>query len=398
MSLFRRRQSPSPGPAILFLLDRTGTDDAVRDAIQLADAVRAAGWRAHAAGGDGRMDRELRTGTSAQAGLRLDPPGPWRRSRAARALTAFVRRERIDVVHALTAPMAELAVLAAGGHPAALVTTIGDDEATLTPAVLEASARIVVRSEFAAETVTQVPGLEAAKLRLVRPWIDTARFDPDAVRGHRVAALAERLAIPAGPRIIVVPDCLATDRGHEVVIAAVRRLVTQDFILLFLGGAEPAGDAMGLLHRDLAAAGLDDRARFGRLDDDLPAALTLGDLVLYPPTRAPGSTRLIAAAQAMGRPVIVSASGALAETLMPAATGWLVPPDDPAAIAEAVDRAFSLPTATRERVARRARAFAVERFAAATGIGRQIDVYRELLRRDTDPPGVAAAPATTADA
>ena len=76
--------------------------------------------------------------------------------------------------------------------------------------------------------------------------------------------------------------------------------------------------------------------RFAGDVDDLPAALSLADVVVLPATRPDPSGVLAAAAQAMGKPVIVTNQGALAESVMPAATGWLVPPDDPGELARAM--------------------------------------------------------------
>jgi glycosyltransferase involved in cell wall biosynthesis len=65
---------------------------------------------------------------------------------------------------------------------------------------------------------------------------------------------------------------------------------------------------------------------------------------------------------------------------MPAATGWLVPPDDSAELARAIDLAFSLGDEVRERLAARARAFVVDQFGMDAMCARTVEVYRELLR------------------
>ncbi len=45
---------------------------------------------------------------------------------------------------------------------------------------------------------------------------------------------------------------------------------------------------------------------------------------------------------AAGLPVVASAAGGLPELVIPGVTGWLVPPDDPAALAAALDAAARL--------------------------------------------------------
>ena len=392
MSLFRRRVALPHGPGVLFLLPSAEDGEATREALEVIGAISRAGWRAVVGGADGSAALKVAALGVPHRRLDMDRRGPWRRARAARRLAAMVRRDAIDVVHATTPAATDLAVTAVRGSRCAIVATIRSADALPDPETLHGVARIIVPSEVMADAVARQSGADAGRLRLVRPWIDPAQLDPDAVRGHRVAALAERWAIPAGPRIVAVPDSLALDRGHLPVIAALQAVQQQDFILLVLTELAPGHAALRQLEDDLAAAGLAERARFGRRDDDLPAALALVDLVLYAPQEAPSSTRLIAAAQAMGRPVVVSASGALGEALMPSVSGWLVPPDDVPEIARAVDLAFSLSAETRDRVARRARAFAVQRFAAATEIERQLEVYRELVDKAAPVRGEACVP------
>jgi glycosyltransferase involved in cell wall biosynthesis len=89
--------------------------------------------------------------------------------------------------------------------------------------------------------------------------------------------------------------------------------------------------------------------------------------------------RLAVAAQAMGKPVIASDVGGLGETLMPAATGWLVEPDDPAALANALDLALAMPEEARARLAVRARRFVTRNFSLEQMNEATLRVYRELL-------------------
>jgi glycosyltransferase involved in cell wall biosynthesis len=134
-------------------------------------------------------------------------------------------------------------------------------------------------------------------------------------------------------------------------------------------------------------SGLGDRVRFGGDTDDLPAALSLADVVVIPATRPDPSGILAAAAQAMGKPVIVANRGALAEAVMPAATGWLVPPDDPDELARALELALSLDEETRGRLASRARAFVRAEFGLETMCDRTLAVYRELIAPVVAPAG-----------
>ena len=137
---------------------------------------------------------------------------------------------------------------------------------------------------------------------------------------------------------------------------------------------------MARLTAALRSAGLTDRARFASGVTDVAALLALVDVLLVPAVRPRAAMPLAAAAQAMGKPVIVTATGALPELVMPAVTGWLLPADDPGEIAWALNLALKMGDDVRDRVARRAREFALTAFAAPAVLEQQLELYGDLLR------------------
>ena len=83
----------------------------------------------------------------------------------------------------------------------------------------------------------------------------------------------------------------------------------------------------------------------------------------------------------MGKPVIATNHGAAPEIIIHGQTGWLVPPNDPAALAEALERSLALSQDEMASIANRAinrvqQHFSVERMCEET-----IQVYQELLTR-----------------
>jgi glycosyltransferase involved in cell wall biosynthesis len=246
-------------------------------------------------------------------------------------------------------------------------------------AAIAGAHRVIAVSDFMAEDVVERFGIARERLRMVRRWIDPDEFDPERVRGHRVLALEERWRIAHGPKVVLVPPLHADDRGHLLLLQTMARLPRTDCVALLAGGLDD-GDVYGeVLVAAVRKAGLGERVRFAGAVDDLPAALSLADVVVLPATRPDPSGILAAAAQAMGNPVIVTDRGALAEAVMPAATGWLVPPDDPGELARALDLALSLGDETRGRLASRARAFLMAEFGLKPQCERTLAVYRELI-------------------
>ena len=117
----------------------------------------------------------------------------------------------------------------------------------------------------------------------------------------------------------------------------------------------------------------------------MPAAFAIAQVAVIASTSAETFGRTSIEAQAMGCPVIVSDIGAAPETIIPAGadrqdyTGWLVPCGDPAAIAERIAEALTLPPEARAALGARARRHAAAKFALSEMQRATLAVYDELL-------------------
>jgi glycosyltransferase involved in cell wall biosynthesis len=103
-------------------------------------------------------------------------------------------------------------------------------------------------------------------------------------------------------------------------------------------------------------------------------------VVVVPSVGPEAFGRVSIEAQALGRPVVATDVGGLGETLMPAATGWLVPPDNPAELARALELALAMPDDARARLAVRARRLVQRRFSLEGMAESTMALYRELLQ------------------
>ncbi len=107
------------------------------------------------------------------------------------------------------------------------------------------------------------------------------------------------------------------------------------------------------------------------------AALIAASHVVCLPSHREGLPVTLLEAAACGRPVVTTDVPGCREAVEPGGSGLLVPPGDAGALAGSL-RSLLHDAALRERMGRRGRELAVERFSARTVNARTLAVYREL--------------------
>jgi glycosyltransferase involved in cell wall biosynthesis len=113
----------------------------------------------------------------------------------------------------------------------------------------------------------------------------------------------------------------------------------------------------------------------------------LADVVVSASTDPEAFGRVVTEAQAMGKPVIATDHGGARETVRQGETGWLVPPGDPAALAEAIGHALSLPQIDYRRMSVLAMATVRNSFAKTAMCDATLALYREVLAERQAAPG-----------
>jgi glycosyltransferase involved in cell wall biosynthesis len=207
-------------------------------------------------------------------------------------------------------------------------------------------------------------GVPASRIAVVPCGVDLDRFSPSGPRAardgrHRILSLGR----------------LVERKGVETTVRAMTAVPGAELVIA--GGGDAIADAEQARLRSVAAAfGVQDRIRLlGRIArQDVPALLRSADAVVSVPWYEPfGMVPL--EAMACGVPVVASAVGGHLDTVVDGRTGALVPPRDPAALAQRL----------RELLADPARLAAIGSAAAARARSRygwdRIAVETELLYR-----------------
>jgi glycosyltransferase involved in cell wall biosynthesis len=148
-----------------------------------------------------------------------------------------------------------------------------------------------------------------------------------------------RRVVPPRPYVLGVGR-LEAQKGFDVLIRAAARLEHREAELVLAG----EGSQRLALEALAAAEGIAARVRFlGATDRKATVALLRGAAVVACPSRFEGLPLVCVEAFAAGRPVVGSTVNGIPEIVRHEETGLLVPPDDPAALARALDRLLAAP-------------------------------------------------------
>jgi glycosyltransferase involved in cell wall biosynthesis len=389
----RAANAPLAGRTILQIVPPVSAGGDERSALAVTAALAEAGARALVATDSGELAGELQ----AIGGLFVRYPAatksPITLALNMRRLQRIIASERVDLVHARSRWGAWAALKACRKAKRPLVTSLPADGGRQRPrssfetAVAEGD-YLIAASEFAAGRAEILFPAAPKRLKVVRPGIDLATLQPERVSGRRVSDVRASWGVAAHERVVLMPARLAPGRGPQTLIEAAALIKGRglDDVRFVLAGES----AKPVFARELDAlavkCGLQSMlVRVGPAADP-PAAFVGAAVVVFPANDADGVTRTSIEAAAMGAITIISDVGPAREIVAAPPhvdaeerTGWLVPPREPAALAEAIDAALSLGASARDAIRRRLRAKIAEAYSLERMTRDTLSVYAEAL-------------------
>ena len=373
-------------PVVLQVLPALATGGVERGTVDIAGALKVAGWTALVVSSGGPMVRELDRLGVKHIPLPVHSKNPLvMRANIAR-LEALIAEHGVDIVHARSRAPAWSAFFAAQRSGRHFLTTFhGTYNLGLFGlknaynAVMTRGERVIAISHFIADHMQAVYGTDPRRIRVIHRGVDLERFDPGRVSQERIIQLAQRWRLPDGYPVIMLPARLTRWKGQEVLIEALALLGRRDLRCLLVGSDQGRTAYTREIQALAERRGLADVVHIVGDCNDMPAAYMLTDVVVSASTDPEAFGRVIVEAQAMGRPVVATDNGAGRENVLDGQTGLLVPPGDPGALALAIDRVLAI--ASGERAARAALAidFVRRNFSRDLMCSRTLEVYGEVL-------------------
>ena len=201
---------------------------------------------------------------------------------------------------------------------------------------------------------------------------DTGRFRPDTEARRDVRA---ELGLPGDALAVGLIARVDPMKDHATFLAAAERVARRHprarFVLAGLG-VEPANPAFAAA----SAGALAGRVSLLGPRGDMPRLLAALDLGCLSSAFGEGFPNVIGEAMACGLPCVATDVGDSGRII--ADTGRVVPPANPAALAEALDDLLDLPEDERHRLGAAARQRIQEHYALDIIAGRYLELYRDL--------------------
>ena len=189
---------------------------------------------------------------------------------------------------------------------------------------------VVFTSERDRETGIALDPIPRERTEVVPYGVDTARFAPrDRARARAALGLdAERHVVGTAGR-------LNAQKGHTYLLQAAERLAERRADIEWVIAGD--GEVRARLEAEARLRGLERHVRFLGHRSDVPEILAALDVFVLS-SNFEGMCFAVAEALAVEVPVVATDVGGVSQSVVDGETGLLVPPRDPAALADAIER------------------------------------------------------------
>lgn len=379
---------PLAGPGILQVIPELDAGGAERSCVEVASAVARKGWRSYVATSGGRLADELAAAGVTVFLMNAKSKNPIVMAENIGRFRRLIRDAAIHIVHARSRAPAWSALAAARAEEARFVTTY-HGKVHERPwwkvrynSVMARGDAVIANSEFTAQRILTVHGIDQARLFTVPRGFGLDRFDPAAVTPEAIARQRAAWGVADGVPVVLLPARLTRWKGPLLLIEAAARMAARPHVVL-------AGDDQG---RDgfarevdalIAARGLAGRVTRAGHIADMAAAYAVADVVVSASLDPEPFGRTTVEGQAMARAVVAPDHGGAREQVVTAPegahTGWLFAPGDAASLAATLDAALALTPEARAAIGARGRDHAMAHFTSHAMCEATLAIYRRLL-------------------
>jgi glycosyltransferase involved in cell wall biosynthesis len=346
---------------ILQILPSLESGGVERGCVEIDNALVEAGWNSIVVSSGGRMVSQLK-GKHLQ--LNVNSKNPLLILFHVHVLKMIIKLNNVDIVHARSRAPAWSAWLAAKWAGVPFVTTFHGTYGTKGAvkrwynSVMLKGKKVIAVSHFIKKHIQDNYKTDASKIVVIHRGVDLEKFAPDT---------APSPISVSGKKIVMLPGRVSRWKGHHIFIEAMRGIDAYGVIVGDVESAEYMRELENMMTDNIITL---------PGTSDIAAVMMNADVIVSASTKPEAFGRIAIEAQSLGKPIIATGIGGSLETVIEGKTGYLVPPNNAAALHEAIKKTLESGQDWKSECIKNASQFTRQNMCEKT-----LEVYKEVIRQ-----------------
>ncbi len=373
--------------SVLQVLPHLNSGGLVSGAVEISKALQKAGMNSFVASEGGRREREITREGAKVIKLSLESKNPLTIILNSYKLSKIIKKYKINIIHARSRAPAWSAYFAAKKMGIPFVTTFHGTYSIKNifknkyNSVMVRGDRVIAISKFINNHILSNYNIVKEKLVTIHRGIDTDNFDYLKVSNERLIAFSKKFNIPEDIFVVLLPGRITRWKGHTLLIEAIAMLERPDIMCLFVGDLQGRKKYFKELQLLIDKFNKKNNFRIINNQIDMAAIYKLADVVVSASLDPEAFGRVVAEAQAMGRPTLAANHGGASEIIIDGVTGWLFKAGDAIDLADKINKALSLSQDDRKKMAINAIERIKLNFNNEMMCVKTLKVYEELVNK-----------------
>ncbi len=370
---------------VLQVLPHLNSGGLVSGAVEISIALQKSGQSSFIASEGGRREREISREGGKIFLLPLASKNPITILLNIYRLSKIIKNNKIDIIHARSRAPAWSAYFAAKKMGIHFVTTfhgtysISGKFKKKYNSIMTKGDKVIAISKFIKDHILSNYNISHQKIETIHRGININTFNHMNVSNERLISFGKKFNIPEDNFVILLPGRITRWKGHKNLIEAIAMLGRNDITCLFVGDIQGRKKYFNELIFLIDKLGLTNNFRIIENQIDMSAIYKLADVVISASTDPEAFGRVVAEAQAMGRPTVAVNHGGAPEIILEGITGWLYKPDDPVELTEKIRNALELDDLDRKKMAIKAIERASLNFNNVDMCKKTLKLYSDLI-------------------
>tara|TARA_Y100001934_G_scaffold177065_1_gene209676 strand:+ start:500 stop:1663 length:1164 start_codon:yes stop_codon:yes gene_type:complete len=373
---------------ILQVLPHLNSGGLVSGAIEISNALQKSGHISYVASNGGRREREIIREGGIVLLLPLASKNPITIFRNIYRLSKIIQKNKIDIIHARSRAPAWSAYFAAKKMNIPFITTFHGTYSIKGKwkkkynSVMTKGDKVIAISNFIKKHILNNYNINHQKVVTIHRGINLDTFNHLEVSDERLISFCKKFNIPEDNFVILLPGRITRWKGHKTLIEAVAMLGREDIVCLFVGDIQGRNKYYNELNSLIDKLGLTNNFRIIENQIDMAAIYKLADVVISASTEPEAFGRVVAEAQAMGRPTVAVNHGGGPEIIINNVTGWLFKSGDAIDLSDKILKAIDLDDLERKNMASKAIERTSLNFNNDTMCFKTLEIYSDLINRN----------------